>query len=368
MGVDPSGPAWIFIVLIAAGVAIGLIVTLVPGHAGPDPATVELAAPPLPIGTLPGLVIVTILMLASGVSLGPENPMIAVNTGLAVGIGFRLIPRVPVTVWGGLAFAGTLGALFGTPVAAALVLSELPGNPRMALWDRIFAPLVAAGAGAITMSLLGGESFAITVAPYPTTQAIDLVTGSVIAVGAALLGLAAVYAFPFAYAAFKRTGSTLVALIIGGALLGVLGAIGGPITLFKGLSQMRELSETVGNYTAAGLLAIVLIKLIAVVIASTSGFRGGRIFPSVFIAVALGLFINTAIPQIPQALAIAASLIGILLAVTRSGWIALFMAALLVGDTNIFPLLCIIVLPAWLVVTGKRQMVVEPAKPAAAGA
>ena len=131
---------------------------------------------------------------------------------------------------------------------------------------------------------------------------------------------------------------------------------------------MRELSETVGNYTAAGLLAIVLIKLIAVVIASTSGFRGGRIFPSVFIAVALGLFINTAIPEIPQALAIAASLIGILLAVTRSGWIALFMAALLVGDTNIFPLLCIIVLPAWLVVTGKRQMVVEPAKPAAAGA
>src|SRR6478736_2766947 len=44
LGVDPSGPAWIFIVLTLAGVAIGLVVTFVPGHAGPDPATVELAA------------------------------------------------------------------------------------------------------------------------------------------------------------------------------------------------------------------------------------------------------------------------------------------------------------------------------------
>ena len=93
-----------------------------------------------------------------------------------------------------------------------------------------------------------------------------------------------------------------------------------------------------------------------------------------FIAVALGLLVYEVFPQVPEAVAISASLIGILLAVTRSGWIALFLAALLVGDTNIFPLLCIIVLPAWLVVTGKRQMVVEPAepapapKPAAAGA
>ncbi len=55
----------------------------------------------------------------------------------------------------------------------------------------------------------------------------------------------AVYAFPIAYAAFKRLGRPLLAFVIGGALLGVLGAIGGPITLFKGLSQMQELSATV---------------------------------------------------------------------------------------------------------------------------
>ena len=48
-----------------------------------------------------------------------------------------------------------------------------------------------------------------------------------------------------------RLGSPLVALVVGGVVLGVLGAIGGPITLFKGLEQMEELTETVADYSAA---------------------------------------------------------------------------------------------------------------------
>ena len=157
-----------------------------------------------------------------------------------------------------------------------------------------------------------------------------MLTGSLIAVGAALVAMVAVLAFPLAYRAFKRLGHPLVAFVIGGALLGVLGAIGGPITLFKGLSQMQELSATVTNYTAGGLAAMAVMKLIAVVIASTAGFRGGRIFPSVFAAVALGLAVNAMLPQVPEAVAVSASLIGVLVAVTRSGWIALFMGGLLV--------------------------------------
>lgn len=369
IGVSSSGPAWIFLVLTLAGLVIGLVVAAVPGHAGPDPATIELAAPPLPLVHLPGLALVLILLLASGVSLGPENPILAVNIGLAVGLGLRLIPRIPVPVWSGLAFAGTIGAMFGTPVAAALLLTELPGNPRIPLWDRLFAPLVAAAAGTITVDLLGGESFALVVAPFPGLQLIDLFTGSVIAVGAALVAMVAVLAFPLSYRAFKRLGHPLVAFVIGGALLGVLGAIGGPITLFKGLTQMQELSATVTNYTAGGLAAMAVMKLIAVVIASTAGFRGGRIFPSVFAAVAMGLAIYTFFPQIPESVAISASLIGVLVAVTRSGWIALFMGGLLVGDFTILPLLCVIILPAWLVVTGRPEMVAkgpEPDLPSAA--
>jgi H+/Cl- antiporter ClcA len=178
----------------------------------------------------------------------------------------------------------------------------------------------------------------------------------------------AVRLFPHVYAGIRRLGPPQVSLIAGGALLGVLGAIGGPITMFKGLTQMQDLSANVASYTAAGLAGIVVIKLAALLISSTAGFRGGRIFPAVFIGVALGLAVNTFVPAVPQPLAVAASLLGILLAITRSGWLSLFMAALMVGEAQILPILCIAILPAWLLVTDQPLMVISPKKASASAA
>ena len=362
VGMDPNAPLWIIGILTATGLAVGLVVLFVPGHAGPDPATIELSAPPLPPRVLPGLALAVILALAGGVSLGPENPILGINVGLAVALGLRFLPRVPGSAWAGMAFAGTIGAMFGTPVGAALLLSESLNESGERMWDRLFGPLVAAAAGALTMDLLTDESFVLTIVPYVQPQLIDLVTGSIVAVGAALAGLVAVYAFPVSYAAFQRLRSPVVMLVVGGFLLGILGVIGGPISLFKGLEQMKTLTSTVADYTPAGLALVAAIKLIAVVVAGTSGFRGGRIFPSVFAGVAIGLFVNSLIPQIPEAIAVSASLVGILLAVTRSGWLAIFMAGLMVNDPAIIPILAIIVLPAWLVVTGRPEMVIRRPK------
>lgn len=360
LGIDGNGPVWIVVALVLAGVAVGLVVTFVPGHAGPHPATVELVAPPLAVSILPSLALAMVFMLAGGVSLGPENPILGINIGLAAFVGSRVIARVPGRAWVGMAFAGTIGAMFGTPVAAALVLSEFAGDPRISTWDRLFAPLVAAGAGAITTDLLSSDTFAVSVTPYTNAQPIDLVSACVIAVVGAIIGLLPIYLFPVSYAIFQRLGPPFVSLVVGGLVLGLLGAVGGPISLFKGLSQMQVLADTVGDYTAAGLGFLVIIKLVAVVIASTAGFRGGRIFPVVFAGVALGLCINALFPSIPQALAVAASLLGMLVATTRSGWLALFMSAFLVGEAQMLPIMCIAVLPAWLVVTGRPELVISP--------
>ena len=115
---------------------------------GDDRARLE---PPQPLRNLPGLAVVTVLALAGGVSLGPENPIIAINVALIVA---RSSPgscrgcrrRLAVL----LAGAATIGALFGTPVAAALLFTGLVAALKTggALWDRLFLPLVAAGAGA----------------------------------------------------------------------------------------------------------------------------------------------------------------------------------------------------------------------------
>jgi H+/Cl- antiporter ClcA len=356
--VSPDSPGWIIGVLALTGVAVALVVTFVPGHAGPDPATLQLTGAPLPINVLPSLAIAIVLALAGGVSLGPENPIIGITVGLSIAVGTRLLPRVGSAGWAAWAVSGTLGAMFGTPVAAALMLSEVSVDSSVPLWDRMFGPLVAAGAGAVTMDLLHAESFSISVAPYPGPQMIDLVSACVIAAATALVGVVAVHAYPRLYRLFQRMGPPLLTIIVGGVVLGLLGAIGGRITLFKGLDEMKQLSATAASYTATGLAFVGVIKLIAMLVAATSGFRGGRIFPAVFVGVAFGLAISAFVPTVPQSLAVGASLLGILLAVTRSGWLSLFMAALMVGEAQVLPILCIAILPAWLLVTDQPLMVI----------
>lgn len=363
LGMTGDEPWWIFLVLTVTGIAVGLVVWLVPGHGGPDSATTELVAPPLKLSALPSLLIVVVLGLAGGVSLGPENPIIAINTGLAVAIVARMTKAVPAQLIGALAAAATIGALFGTPVAAALVFTGLAAGIRTggALWDRLFLPLVAAGAGSVTTVLLGGGfGAAYSAEPYGTPQPFDLLLGSIVACGAAAFALIAVYLLPPLHRAFRALRHPLAYISLGGALLGVLGMIGGPITLFKGLEQSEELLQNSGDYSPLQLMIILVVKLLALVVAAAAGFRGGRIFPAVFLGVAAGVLAHALLPDLPLGLAVASAVLGLTLAIARDGWIAIFIGVAMVGDVTVLPMLCIIVLPAWLVVTKAREMLITP--------
>jgi H+/Cl- antiporter ClcA len=181
-------------------------------------------------------------------------------------------------------------------------------------------------------------------------------TGSAVASAAALLGLAAIYAFPHLHRLFSGIQNPPLMIAAGGVLLGILGIVGGNVTLFKGLDQMKELANTAADYSTWGLAKVSFVKLAALLIAASCGFRGGRVFPSVFIGVALGLLANSLVSGIPPALAVSCALLGFLLAVTRSGWLSLFLAATVVGDVNLLPILCLVILPAWLCVTGRPEM------------
>ncbi|MDF3300631.1 ion channel protein [Streptomyces tropicalis] len=358
LGIGPYSAAWIMIMLTATGVAVGLVVWKAPGHAGPDPATMGLAAPPMPPRVLPGLLVAAALMLAGGPSLGPENPVIAVNVGLAFWLGRKLLPRLPGGVWSSLAEAATIGALFGTPVAAALVISEaLAGKPlKGALWDNVFAPLAAAAVGSVTATLVAHPTFDLHLPEPGRPHWVDLLAVLVVAPLAALLGMCAVRAFPHVHRAFGRLGHPMLALPLGGVALGLLGVLGGRLTLFKGLSEVEELARDPGGWSAGQFAAMTVVKLAALVVAASCGFRGGRIFPSVFIGTAFGLCAHALVPAVDPALGVAAGVLGLLLAITRQGWLSLFTAAVLVASPTILTLLCVATLPAWLLVTGRPQM------------
>ncbi|EFH6894931.1 TPA: ion channel protein [Escherichia coli] len=362
LGIAQDSPLWIIGVLTLTGIAVGLVIRFSQGHAGPDPACEPLIGAPIPPSALPGLIVALILGLAGGVSLGPEHPIITVNIALAVAIGARLLPRVNRMEWTILASAGTIGALFGTPVAAVLIFSQtLNGSSEVPLWDRLFAPLMAAAAGALTTGLFFHPHFSLPIAHYGQMQMTDILSGAIVAAIAIAAGMVAVWCLPRLHAMMHQMKNPVLVLGIGGFILGILGVMGGPVSLFKGLDEMQQMVANQA-FSTSDYFLLAVIKLAALVVAAASGFRGGRIFPAVFVGVALGLMLHEHVPAVPAAITVSCAILGIVLVVTRDGWLSLFMAAVVVPNTTLLPLLCIVMLPAWLLLAGKPMMMVNRPK------
>ncbi|MCV3304622.1 ion channel protein, partial [Leclercia adecarboxylata] len=284
------------------------------------------------------------------------HPVMAVNIALAVAVGSRILPRVNTLDWTILASAGTIGALFGTPVAAALIFSQtLSGNADIPLWDRLFAPLLSAAAGALTTSLFFHPHFSLPIAHYSQMQLADIFSGAIVAAIAIALGMVAVWCLPRLHRLMHRLKHPVLILGMGGLIMGILGAVGGNITLFKGLDEMQQMAFS-QVFTVSDYLLFALIKLAALVVAAACGFRGGRIFPAVFVGVALGLMLHEHVEAVPAAITISCSILGLVLVVTRDAWLSLFMAAVVVPDTTLLPLLCIVMLPAWLLLAGRPML------------
>ncbi|MFB1304749.1 ion channel protein [Escherichia coli] len=358
LGIAQDSPLWIIGVLTLTGIAVGLVIRFSQGHAGPDPACEPLIGAPVPPSALPGLIVALILGLAGGVSLGPEHPIMTVN----IAIGARLLPRVNRMEWTILASAGTIGALFGTPVAAALIFSQtLNGSNEVPLWDRLFAPLMAAAAGALTTGLFFHPHFSLPIAHYGQMEMTDILSGAIVAAIAIAAGMVAVWCLPRLHAMMHQMKNPVFVLGIGGFILGILGVIGGPVSLFKGLDEMQQMVANQA-FSTSDYFLLAVIKLAALVVAAASGFRGGRIFPAVFVGVALGLMLHEHVPAVPAAITVSCAILGIVLVVTRDGWLSLFMAAVVVPNTTLLPLLCIVMLPAWLLLAGKPMMMVNRPK------
>ena len=321
LGFTPDSPFWVIMMLTLTGLAVGLVIRYSAGHGGPDPATEPLIGAPVHVSALPGLLVALVLGLAGGVSLGPEHPIMVLNIALAVALGGKLFPRVAPLDWTILASAGTIGALFGTPVAAALIFSQtLNSNTDLPLWDRLFAPLMAAAAGALTTGLFFHPHFALPVAHYPQMHLVDIISGAVVCAIAIALGMVAVWCLPHL------------------------------------LDEMQQMAFA-QTFTVTDYLLFAVIKLAALVVAAACGFRGGRIFPAVFVGVALGLMLHEHVNAVPAAITISCAILGMVLVVTRDAWLSLFMAAAVVPDTSLLPLLCIVMLPAWLLLAGKPVMI-----------
>jgi H+/Cl- antiporter ClcA len=313
LGFD-SQPSWWSIPFLAlSGLLVALTIRYLPGTAGHKPAEgFKTGGPVRPI-ELPGIIIAAFATLSLGVVLGPEAPLIAIGSGigvLAVHLIKRDAPEMASVVIGAAGSFAAIATLLGSPLVGAFLMMEAGGLGGAMVGVVLVPGLLAAGVGSLIYVGLndwtGFGTFSLAVPNIPPVGSPDVAEflwAIAIGVLAAFLGTCV-----------KRLALTLQPIVarrmvlltpVVGVAIGVLAFIFVEVTgrsseevLFSGQDQLAPLIDGAAGWTVGALLLLVLCKGLAYSLA-VSSFRGGPVFPGMFIGAVVGIALSH-LPGLPM--------------------------------------------------------------------
>ena len=305
LGFDSVPWWWPIPVLAVAGVVIAFAIVLLPGHGGHEPSEGLKSGPPTTPIELPGVLLAALASIGLGLVLGPEAPLIALGTGLAlylVGLSKRPVPEQGKMV---LAAAGSFAALatiFGSPVIGAVLIIEAAGLGGPTLPLVLLPGLMSAGIGSLVFvgigSVTGLSSNAYAIPPlslpaYPHLQVSDLLWTIPVALVAAIVTFAIVELG-------RRTRRTVaprrfLLTVVAAVLIAGLAIAFAQITdtsvnaiLFSGQDVMNQLATHAATLALGTIALMIVFKGLAWGL-SLGSARGGPTFPAIFLGLAGGI-------------------------------------------------------------------------------
>ena len=373
-GLGYSSPPWFLVIALPAiGAAIVAVVrATLPGDGGHEPIK-GLSTKPTPLAAAPGVALAAIATLAFGAVLGPEAPLIAL--GSAVGVGASRLVRLGSRENAVLATAGSfsaISALFGGPLPAGVLLVEAGLAMGAALIPLLLPGLVAAACGYVIFVGLGdwggldATKLSVPDLPhYDGTTISDLLVAVVVGVAAAVV-IVGVRRLATRVVALRARGIGMAALLIAGGL--AVGCLAELADLLGGDSQdvlfsgQAAVPNIIAEASDGVVLAVLAAKAIAYGICLGCGFRGGPVFPAIFIGVALAALAVVTLDMSPT-VAVAMGTAAGMAAATRLVLASLVVAALLVGTVgaDAIPAAVLAAVAAWLTVSALDPPAPEPA-------
>lgn len=357
LGAD--APPWYLVVgLPVLGGALVYLARKLPGDGGHSPiqGLSMGAVEPRDVGSV---VLAALATLPFGLVLGPEAPLIA----LGAIVGTWITRWAHLKQQGGVAIgvAGSgaaMSTLFGGPLVAGLMLLE-GGVGAGALVIPLILPALAASAVAYFLITGLGEwsglpmpGMALPDLPtYETVWGRDLLVAALVGVLASLVAHVVRSGATAVRDLEARTGR-LVLLLGGGLAVGLLALLAQAMgadpedVLFSGQSSLPSL---VGQASAGTVLVLLLAKGVAYAVSMGAGFRGGPIFPAIFLGVGLATFAVVAF-DMSVTVAVAMGTAGGMTAMTRMVVSPLMFAGLLVGSAGLdaLPVAVLATAAAWL--------------------
>jgi H+/Cl- antiporter ClcA len=303
LGFDAAPVWWPLPLLTLSGLLVALAIRHLPGTGGHSPADGFHTSGPVPPVQLPGIFFASLATLAFGVVLGPEAPLILMGSGLgvlAVRLAAKDAPPQAAAVMAATGSFAAISSLLGSPLIGAFLLLEASGLGGPMLGLVLVPGLLAAGLGTLIFlgldSLTGLGSFSLAI---PDLPAFDHLTGADFGYALAI-GLIA----PFlgrgitllALAVRSRVEPRMVLLMpvlgiaIAGLAIGFGEATDKPASnvLFSGQTALGGVVSHASEWSVGALLLVVACKSLAYAL-SLSSFRGGPVFPALFIGAAGGV-------------------------------------------------------------------------------
>ena len=381
LGIGGAPWWWPLPLLTLAGILVGLTIRYLPGRGGHSPADgFKAGGVPSPI-EIPGIAIAALVTLSLGAVLGPEAPLIALGAGLA-GWAVRLARRdPPAQATAVVAAAGSFAAistLLGSPLLGAFLLMEASGLAGPTLGLVLVPGLVAAGVGSLIFIGLdnwtGLGTFSLALPDVPPFEQPDLAQFAwalVIGVAAAVLGTGirrlALALRPHVERRLLLI-TPLVGLAVGGLAIGYAEASGHSVSevLFSGQDAIGPLISQSATYSAGALVLLVACKGLAYG-ASLASFRGGPVFPAMFLGAAGGIALSH-LPGLPMVPGVAMGIGAMSVVMLRLPLTSVLLATLLLASDGLAVMPLVIVAVAVAYVASARLAPAPPPAPTAAPA
>ena len=366
-------PWWLIVALPVVGaVLVWAASTFLPGHGGHEPIY-GLSMDPTPANYAAGVALAALASLAFGAVLGPEAPLIAL--GSIVGVVVARWARVEGKSRQVLSMAGSMtaiSALFGGPLVAGVMVTEAGLSLGAALVPALLPGLLGAAIGYTLIVGYGSwtgipvEGLTVPNLPdYATTRVVDLLAAVVIGLIVAIL-VPAVRIIAHRLVVLRGRVGLGPVVVAGGLAIGVMAAViqaaGGNYEdiLFSGQTSIPTLLAAGGEW---GLVAVVLAKALAYAISLGTGFRGGPVFPAIFVGTAVAVVVGNLIDMSPTAAVAIGAACG-MAAFTRLVVTSLMFAVLLTGvnGAGAIPAATLATVTAWIVafVIDRRRGPIAP--------
>lgn len=364
LGFEGTPSWWPVPLLGAAGLLVGLTVRHLPGGGGHRPAEGLVSTGAPAAAELPGIALAALASLGVGAVLGPEAPLIALGGGLAVWAAGRvkrdLAPEARTLVGASGSFAA-VSALLGSPLLGAFLLMEVAGPAGPTLGVVLVPGLLSAGVGALIFTGLGSwtglGTYSLTLGEVPPAADPGIAEFG----WALVLGVAAAFAGAgirrLALALQERVERrTVVATAAMGLVIGALALVyaetsgkDGSEVLYSGEHELGHLLSTSAEYSVGALVLLIVCKSLAYC-ASLSCFRGGPVFPAMFVGAVAGVALSH-LPGLHLTAGFAMGIGAMCVAMLRLPMTSVLLATLLLGreGLTVMPLVIVAVVVAYVV-------------------